>query len=92
MAFFRDVVGGWLTRGWAKAAVMTVYAVYLAFACWGVTDIREGLEKRNTANYDSYLVKYYDMEDAYFKKYAFTISVLFSGEDLDFSNASLQQK
>jgi len=66
--------------------------VYIAFAGWGVTQIREGLEKRNTANYDSYSVTYYDMEDKYFKEYAFTISVMVSGPHLDFSDPALQER
>ena len=64
----------------------------MAAAVWGFTNIKEGLEKKNTANYDSYSVKYYDMDDAYFKKYAFTISVVFSGPNIDFSNIETQRK
>ena len=92
MVFFRDVVGRTLTKSWVKAVVLLVYGVYIVAACWGVTKIKEGLEKRNTANYDSYSVTYYDMEDAYFKEYAFTISVVFSGENLDFSDPEVQQR
>ena len=64
----------------------------MAAACWGFTNIKEGLDKKNTANYDSYSVKYYEMDDTYFKKYAFTISVVFSGPNLDFSNIETQNK
>ncbi len=72
--------------------VLLLYVVYIVAACWGVTNIREGLEKRNTANYDSYSVLYYDLEDDYFKEYAFTISVMFSGKDLDFSSKETQDR
>ena len=61
-------------------------------AIYGFTNIKEGLDKKNTANYDSYSIKYYDMDDTYFKKYAFTISVVFSGPDLRISNVETQQK
>ena len=44
--------------------------------------VKEGLEKRNTANFDSYSVQYYDREEQYFKKYAYTISLVFSGPHL----------
>lgn len=64
----------------------------MAGAVWGFTNIKEGLEKKNTANYDSYSIKYYDMDDTYFKKYAFTISVVFSGPNLDFSDIETQRK
>ena len=61
-------------------------------AIYGFTNIKEGLDKKNTANYDSYSIKYYDMDDTYFKKYAFTISVVFSGPNLSISDVETQQK
>ena len=64
----------------------------MSAAVWGFTNIKEGLDKKNTANYDSYSIKYYEMDDTYFKKYAFTISVVFSGPNLSFSNIETQQK
>ena len=92
MAFFRDKVANLLNNGWMKMFVLILSMVYLAGGIWGVTQIQEGLEKRNTANYDSYSVQYYDMDDAYFKKYAFTISVVISGPQLDFSRAETQHQ
>ena len=82
MVFFRDRVGGALSQTWVKAMVLVVFAGYVAAACFGVTNIQEGLEKRNTANFDSYSVQFYDREEQYFKKYAFTMSLVFSGPDL----------
>ena len=78
---------------WVKACVLIFFAAYLVGAIWGVTEIKEGLEKRNTANYDSYSVQYYDMDDAYFKKHAFVISVVISGgPNLDFSKTETQEQ
>ena len=57
-----------------------------------MTEIQEGLEKRNTANYDSYSVQYYDMDDAYFKKHAYVISVVITGPNMDFSSAETQNQ
>lgn len=67
MVFFRDRMGKWLHKPWIKAIVLVVFIVYIGGACWGITNIQEGLEKRNTANYDSYSVTFYDLEDLYFK-------------------------
>ena len=92
MVFFREKLGNLLNISWVKALVLTIFSVYICFGIWGVTEIREGLEKRNTANYDSYSVDYYNMDDAYFKKYAFTISVAFSGQNLDFSDPEVQNR
>lgn len=93
MVFFRDHFGQVLTKGWVKALVLIAYAAYVAMAIWGVSNVREGLEKRNTASYDSYSVTFYDMEDEYFKLYGFTISVTFTGPDgLDFSDPKTQER
>jgi len=86
MAFIRDHLGVPLNNAWVKTIVLLCFAVYLVVASWGITNIKEGLEKRNTANFDSYSVKYYDMDDLYFKEYAYAISVIFSGPDLDLSD------
>ena len=82
MVFFRDKVGGALGKSWVKAIVLTLFVGYVIAACFGVTQIKEGLEKRNTANFDSYSVQYYDREEQFFKKYAYTISLVFSGPNL----------
>ena len=67
MVFFRDSVGKWLHIPLIKTVVLVLFVVYIGGACWGITNIQEGLEKRNTANYDSYSVTFYDLEDKYFK-------------------------
>ena len=90
--FFRERLGGAITKGWVKILVLALFSAYMYVAIYGFTNIKEGLDKKNTANYDSYSIKYYDMDDTYFKKYAFTISVVFSGPDLRISNVETQQK
>lgn len=92
MVFFRDVFGKFLTKTWVKSLVLCVFGVYIVIACWGVTNLQEGLQKRNTANYDSYSVNYYDMEDKYFKKYAFAISLMFTGPHINFADPLIQGK
>ena len=90
--FFRERLGGAITKGWVKILVLALFSAYMYVAIYGFTNIKEGLDKKNTANYDSYSIKYYDMDDTYFKKYAFTISVVFSGPNLSISNVETQQK
>ena len=92
MAFFRDKFGHMLNLGWVKACVLIFFTAYLIGGIWGVTQIKEGLEKRNTANHDSYSVQYYDMDDKYFKKHAFRISVVITGPNLDFSLDETQKR
>lgn len=90
--FCRERLGGAITKGWVKILVLALFSAYMYVAIYGFTNIKEGLDKKNTANYDSYSIKYYDMDDTYFKKYAFTISVVFSGPNLSISNVETQQK
>ena len=74
-AFFRDVIGNWLNKRYAKAIVLTIFLIYLGVASWGVTQLKEGLEKKRLSRFDSYSVEYYEVEDKYFREYPFRINV-----------------
>jgi len=89
MVFFRDRVGTWLNKPSSKALVLTIFLIYVCFAAWGVTNLKEGLQKRRLSRFDSYSVDFYDAEDKYFKTYPFRINVVVSGE-LDFSSKEVQ--
>ena len=75
MKFFRDTIGNWLCKPWAKALVLTVFVTYIGFACWGVMGLQEGLEKKRLSRFDSYSVEYYNTEEKYFMEYPFRINV-----------------
>lgn len=75
MAFFRDVIGNWLNKPYAKAIVLICFLGYLGVASWGVTQLKEGLEKKRLSRFDSYSVDFYDVEDKYFREYPFRINV-----------------
>ena len=72
---FRDVVGNWLNKASSKAFVLVIFLIYVGFAAWGVTNLKEGLQKRRLSRFDSYSVDYYDAEDKYFRTYPFRINV-----------------
>ena len=78
MAFFRDVIGNWLCKPYAKAIVLICFLGYLSVASWGVTQLKEGLEKKRLSRFDSYSVDFYDVEDKYFREYPFRINVSFT--------------
>ena len=78
MVFFRDVLGTWLNKPTSKALVLTIFLVYLGGACYGVSQLKEGLEKRRLSRFDSYSVEYYDMEDEYFRDFPFRINVRYT--------------
>ena len=75
MKFFRDTIGEWLCKPWAKALVLTVFVTYIGVACWGVMGLQEGLEKKRLSRFDSYSVEYYNTEEKYFMEYPFRINV-----------------
>jgi len=89
MVFFRDVIGTWLNKGWAKAIVLIVFLAYLGVASWGVTNLKEGLEKSRLSRFDSYSVGFYEVEDKYFREFPFRINVVVSGA-LDYSSPKIQ--
>ena len=91
MAFLRDKLGYALSLKWVKSLVLIIFTAYIMTSIWGITMIQEGLEKRNTVNYDSYSINYYDADDQFYREYRFPINVILSG-DIKFSDVSTQQK
>ncbi len=75
MVFFRDVVGPILNNCVTKVVVMFVFCGYLAVSVWAVLHLKEGLERRKLSRYDSYSVRYYDVEDKYFRDYPYRVNV-----------------
>ena len=75
MVFFRDRWGPVLNSGWSKFFIMLLFCGYLGVSAWGVSQLREGLERRKLSRYDSYTVNYYDTEDLYFREYPYRVNV-----------------
>lgn len=75
MSFFRDTLAVWLNRWPVKVLVLTVFAAYLAGACYGITTMQEGLQRRKLSHATSYSIEFYDREDFYFREFPFRIQV-----------------
>ena len=75
MAFFRDYFAFVLNNSYARGAILVGFFIYLSVAIWGVLQLREGLERRRLARFDSYSVQFYNLEDTYFREYPYRISV-----------------
>lgn len=90
MVFFRDRFGPVLNNGWTKFFVMLLFCGYLAVSSWGVSQLREGLERRKLSRYDSYSVTYYDTDDKYFREYPYRVNVVISGL-YDYSSPEVQE-
>lgn len=67
--FFRKYYGPFLTAGLAKAAVVFVYMGYISISIYGCTTIKEGIDLRNLAVDQSYVVDYYEDEKTHFAEY-----------------------
>nr|CAD7574401.1 unnamed protein product [Timema californicum] len=91
MAFFRDSVADVINKWPVKVLVIAVFAVYLAGAGYGVTKMKEGLERRKLSRADSYSVEFYDREDFYFREFPYRIQVVISGE-YDYSDPEIQEQ
>merc|ERR1719419_682968 len=91
MVFMRDKLGYALSLKWVKSIVLIIFTTYIVVAIWGITNVNEGLEKRNTVNFDSYSIKFYDMDDKYYKDFRYPINVIVSG-DIHYSNPKMQAK
>lgn len=91
MAFFKNRVATFVNNGWSKALILLVFAAYLGGACYGLTQIKEGLERRKLSKEDSYSVKFFDLEDEYYREFPYRIQVIVTG-DLYYSNPKTQDK
>lgn len=80
MAFFKNKLAGLINIGWVKFIIIVIFAFYLAGACYGLTQIKEGLERRKLSKEDSYSVRFFDLEDEYYREFPYRIQVIVSGE------------
>ncbi|XP_071943753.1 patched domain-containing protein 3-like [Antedon mediterranea] len=80
MLIFRNYFAPFVCHHVVKFLTILFYCVYLAFSIFGVTQIEEGLELRNIASDQSYVVPFYDYETQYFKNYGPAVAVIFDDE------------
>ena len=92
MIFLRDKLGSLLSRTWVKSLVLIIFTSYIMVAIWGITNIKEGLDTRNTVKFDSYSVDFYNMDDEYFNEYRYPINVMITGDNIDYADKRTQAK
>ncbi|GBP38539.1 Patched domain-containing protein 3 [Eumeta japonica] len=91
MAFFRDTMATWLNKGIIKGFILVVFLAYLLGAGYGVTTLKEGLERRKLSRVDSYSVEFFDREDLYYREFPYRIQVIISG-DYNYSDPKIQDE
>ncbi|KAM6134318.1 patched domain-containing protein 3-like [Pterocles gutturalis] len=87
--FFKKYYGPFLTNTWTKLLVVLLYGAYLGVSIYGCTQIREGIDLRNLASDDSYIILYYDDNDKYFSAYGPRVMVVIT-ESVDYWNATVR--
>lgn len=75
MKFFRNNLSAIINNNWCKFLIIIIFGVYLAGACYGITQIKEGLERRKLSRSDSYSVEFFDREDDYYREFPYRMQV-----------------
>lgn len=75
MAFFKDKLATVINNKWCKLIIILAFASYLVGACYGITQIKEGLERRKLSREDSYSVEFFDREDDYYREFPYRMQV-----------------
>ncbi|KAH0627543.1 hypothetical protein JD844_003354, partial [Phrynosoma platyrhinos] len=73
---FKKYYGPFFMNRWAKVFVVFLYFLYLASSILGCIQVEEGINLRNVATDNSYIIPYYDFEDEYFYKYGPRVMVV----------------
>ncbi|XP_051872461.1 patched domain-containing protein 3-like [Pristis pectinata] len=89
--FFKEYYGPFLTHRWTKAAVVLLYLGYLAGSIYGCLQIKEGIDLRNLAFDDSYVIKFYDAERDFFSEYGPRVMVTVT-EPVDYWDSTIQDE
>ncbi|NXX83217.1 PTHD3 protein, partial [Urocolius indicus] len=87
--FFKKYYGPFFTNKWVKLLVVVLYGAYLGGSVYGCTQIREGIDLRNLASDDSYVIPYYDDDDKYFSTYGPRVMVVIT-ERVDYWNETVR--
>ncbi|XP_044280954.1 patched domain-containing protein 3-like [Varanus komodoensis] len=87
--FFREHYGPFLMHNWTKVCVVFLYLVYLGSSIYGCIQVREGIDLRNLASDNSYVIPYYDWEREYFSEYGPRVMVIVT-ESLPYWNSSVR--
>lgn len=91
MSFFRNKLSCVINNSWCKLIIILIFATYLAGACYGITQIKEGLERRKLSREDSYSVEFFDREDDYYREFPYRMQVIITG-DLNYSDPMVQDQ
>lgn len=72
---FERFYGPFLAHKLVKACVFVIYACYLAVSIYGCFILKEGLDIKNLALDDSYIISYYNDQRQHFSEYSCNVMV-----------------
>ena len=72
---FERFYGPFLTHKLVKACVFVIYTCYLAVSVYGCFTLKEGLDIKNLALDDSYIISYYNDQRQHFSQYSCNVMV-----------------
>nr|XP_020479726.1 patched domain-containing protein 3 [Monopterus albus] len=72
---FEQFYGPFLTHKLIKVCVFVIYTGYLAVSIYGCLVLKQGLDIRNLALDDSYIISYYNNQRQHFSEYGYSVMV-----------------
>lgn len=75
MTWFRDYLAAALNYLPVKVIIILIFICYLLGGFYGLTTLKEGLDRRKLSKEDSYSITFYDREDYYFREFPYRIQV-----------------
>ena len=85
----RQFYGPFLVKKPVKAAIMVVFAIYVAVSVYGCTRVKEGLELKNLARDDSDTHIYFDRQNEFFVEYKLQVMFM-KTEPTDYWDETVQ--
>lgn len=73
--FFRDVYAKALASPPVKCLILVSFALYLAGAIYGCSQLREGLDRARLTLDVSYAKDFFNADDKYFKSFPYRVQV-----------------
>ncbi|XP_063003675.1 patched domain-containing protein 3 [Elgaria multicarinata webbii] len=87
--FFRKYYGPFLMHSWTKLIVVVLYLTYLGSSIYGCIQLKQGIDLRNLATDNSYVIQYYVWEREYFSEYGPRVMVVVT-EPVAYWNSSVR--
>ncbi|XP_070553523.1 patched domain-containing protein 3-like [Ptychodera flava] len=88
--FFKQYYGPFITSILMKILVVALFAGFFGVAVWGCLQVEEGIRLENFAKDDSYAVRFYNLQDEYFREYGPAVAITINDE-ISYSDSGVQE-